>query len=106
MNLSIMTTAVPALGRLVIELQPSLYAFTINEEPVESASAADKYKFSSMGRSFNQTFSGERRRSHRSSAQTTNGWRESTKDDAESTEGLVNTPGPILIQQTIHFEVH
>ncbi|KAJ5149715.1 hypothetical protein N7448_001293 [Penicillium atrosanguineum] len=104
MNLSIMTTAVPALGRLVIELQPSLYAFAINEEPVDAASAADTYKFSSIGRSFNQTFSAERGKSHRSSAQTTNGWRESLKDDAESTKGLVNTP--IMIQQTIHFEVH
>lgn len=104
MNLSIMTTAVPALGRLVIELQPSLYAFTINEEPVEASSAADKYKFSAMGRSFNQTFSVERAKSHRSSAQTTSGWRESLKDDGESTKGLVNTP--IVIQQTIHFEVH
>jgi hypothetical protein len=106
MNLSIMTTAVPALGRLVIELQPSLYAFTIDEEPVNSASATDKYKFSSMGRSFNHTLSGEPRKNHRSSAQTTNGWRDSTKDDAESTEGLVNTAGPIMIQQTIHVEVH
>ncbi|KAJ5665958.1 uncharacterized protein N7477_008406 [Penicillium maclennaniae] len=103
MNLSIMTTAVPALGRLVIELQPSLYAFTINEDPVESSSAADKYKFSAMGKSFNQTFPAERGKCHRSSGQT-NGWRESLKDDAESTKGLVNTP--IMIQQTIHFEVH
>jgi hypothetical protein len=97
MNLSIIATAVPALGRLVIELQPSLYAFTINEDPVDAPSAADRYKFSTMGQSFNQTFSADRGKSPM------NGWREPFKDDAESTEGLVNTP--IMIQQTIHFEV-
>lgn len=98
MNLSIMTTAVPALGRLVIELQPSLYAFTIDEDPVDGPAAADRYKLSSMGKSFSQG------KNTGLSVQVTSGWRDSSKGDGESVEGLVNSP--IMIQQTIHFEVH
>lgn len=98
MNLSIMTTAIPALGRLVIELQPSLYAFTIDEDPADASAAADRYKFSSMGKSFSQG------KNTGLSVEVTSGWRESSKSDGESMEGLVNSP--IMIQQTIHFEVH
>lgn len=104
MNLSIMTTAVPALGRLVIELQPSLYAFTIDEDPIEAPLAVDKYRFSSMGNSFSQNFFGNQGKHPASSVQVTSGWRESFKSDAESMQGLVNPPN--TIKQTIHFEVH
>jgi hypothetical protein len=103
MNLSIITTAIPSLGRLVIELQPSVHAFTIHEDPVDGWSASNKRNASSVRKSFNRDFPVEPL-SPGMSVQVTTGWRESLKDDTESTEGLVNQPN--VIQQTIHFEVH
>ncbi|KAJ5612061.1 hypothetical protein N7510_005255 [Penicillium lagena] len=103
MNLSIVTTAIPSLGRLVIELQPSVHAFTIHEDPVDGRSASDKRNLSSMRKSLNRDFPVESFVPSMS-VQVTSGRRESFKDDTESTEGLVNQPN--VIQQTIHFEVH
>lgn len=103
MNLSIITTAIPSLGRLVIELQPSVHAFTINEDPVDGRSARYQRNASSMRKSFNRDFL-VGPLSPGMSVQVTSGWRESSNDDTESTEGLVNQPN--VIQQTIRFEVH
>lgn len=107
MNLSIMTTAVPSLGRLVIELQPSVHAYTIKEDPTDARSPTGNYTFSSMGKSFNRDNPGEDAVYPGTSVQVTSGWRQSSKDDAESTEGLVgDAVRQNVIQQTIHFEVH
>lgn len=103
MNLSIITTAIPSLGRLVIELQPSVHAFTIHEDPVDGRSASDKRNLSSVRKSLNRDFPVEPL-GPGMSVQVTSGWRKSSKDDTESTEGLVNQPN--VIQQTIQFEVY
>ncbi|KAJ5740782.1 hypothetical protein N7493_000654 [Penicillium malachiteum] len=99
MNLSIITTALPSLGRLVVELQPNVYAFKIHDDHTERPSKGN-------------TFVSTKRKSHPgdpplspgTSVMVTSGWRESFRDDSESVEGLVNQPN--VIQQTIHFEVH
>ncbi|KAJ5939531.1 hypothetical protein N7466_002665 [Penicillium verhagenii] len=101
MNLSIITTALPSLGRLVVELQPDIYAFTIHDDPAD-AHKSDKYNISTMRKSYGAR--GDPPLSPGTSVQVTSGWRESFQDDAESMEGLVNPPN--VIQQTIHFEVH
>jgi hypothetical protein len=101
MNLSIITTALPSLGRLVIELQPSIHAFTINDDPNDIRAPGGGYNFSSMGKSMDHGLKPG------TSVQVTSGWRESLKDDGESTEGLVTgADQQNVIQQTIHFEVH
>jgi hypothetical protein len=100
MNLSIITTALPSLGRLVIELQPSIHAFTINDDPSDIRAPGGGYNFSSMGKSMDHSLKPG------TSVQVTSGWRESLKDDGESTEGLVTPAEQNVIQQTIHFEVH
>lgn len=105
MNLSIMTTAVPSLGRLVIELQPSVYAYTIKEETGDPRSPTDRFDFSSWDRSFNRDGLADDSVYPGTSVQVTSGWRE-TKDDGESTEGLVEETRKGVIQQTVHFEVH
>ena len=103
MNLSIVTTAIPSLGRLVIELQPSMHAFTIHEDHVDDRSGSDKRNISAMKKSLNRDYPAKSL-SPGMSVEVTSGWRDSLKDDTESTEGLVNQPN--VIQQTIHFEVH
>ncbi|KAJ5484877.1 hypothetical protein N7539_004865 [Penicillium diatomitis] len=101
MNLSIITTALPSLGRLVIELQPGVHAYTINNDPSDPTHVRTGYNFSSMGKS---TETGMK---PGTSVQVTSGWRESIEDDGESTEGLVPGSDQLnVIQQTIHFEVH
>lgn len=104
MNLSIITTAIPSLGRLVIELQPSVYAYTIKEDNGDPRTPTDRFNFSSLGRSFNRDGLGDDAVYPGTSVQVTSGWRES-KDDGESTEGLVGERQNV-IQQTVHFEVH
>ncbi|KAJ5281290.1 hypothetical protein N7478_006662 [Penicillium angulare] len=99
MNLSIMTTTLPSLGRLVVELQPDVYAFAIHDE-ADGTSKGGKYNISTMRKSY----PARAPLSPGTSTEVTSGWRESFKDDAESMEGLVNPPN--VIQQTIHFEVH
>lgn len=108
MNLSIMTTALPSLGRLIIELQPSIYAYTIKEEdPTNPRSPTDRYTFSTMVKSQSHDNRAEDTVFPGTSAQVTSGWRDVSKDDAESTEGLVgDSVRQNVIQQTIHFEVH
>ena len=102
MNLSIITTALPSLGRLVIELQPSIHAFTINDDPSAPRPHGTGYAFSTMGKS-----APDHELKHGTSTQVTTGWRESLKDDGDSTEGLVTgADQQNVIQQTIHFEVH
>ncbi|KAJ5698924.1 hypothetical protein N7462_000929 [Penicillium macrosclerotiorum] len=101
MNLSIITTSLPSLGRLVIELQPSIFAFTINENP-DPRSQGGTYNFTGLGKP-----STENGMKPGTSVQVTSGWRESLKDDGESMEALVHDSTPQnAIQQTIHFEVH
>jgi hypothetical protein len=101
MNLSLVTTALPSLGRLVVELQPDVYAFAIHDDPAD-AHKGNKYNISSMRKSYPTRT--DPPLSPGTSVQVTSGWRESFRDDAESMEGLVNPPN--VIQQTIHFEVH
>lgn len=105
MNLSIMTTAVPSLGRLVIELQPSVFTYAIKEDTGNPLSPTDRFDFSSWGRSFNHDGIADDTAYPGTSVQVTSGWRES-RDDGESTEGLVEETRQNVIQQTVHFEVH
>lgn len=101
MNLSLVTTALPSLGRLVIDLQLNVHAFTINDDPMDIRHPGGAYNFSSMGKSADHGLKPG------TSVQVTSGWRESLKDDGESTEGLVTgSDQQNVIQQTIHFEVH
>ncbi|KAJ5777460.1 hypothetical protein N7520_000706 [Penicillium odoratum] len=102
MNLSIITTALPSLGRLVVELQPNIYAFTIHDDPADAQAKSNKYNISSMRKSYPTRT--DPPLSPGTSVQVTSGWQETSRDDAESMEGLVSPPN--AIQQTIHFEVH
>ncbi|KAJ6103055.1 hypothetical protein N7486_005482 [Penicillium sp. IBT 16267x] len=101
MNLSLVTTALPSLGRLVVELQPDVYAFAIHDDPAD-AHKREKYNISTMRKSFHTRTDAPL--SPGTSVHVTSGWQESSRDDTESMEGLVNPPN--VIQQTIHFEVH
>lgn len=104
MNLSIITTALPSLGRLVVELQPDVYAFTYHGDDIERVSGpkGDRYKTSTLRKS--HLGFGEPPLSPGSSVQVTTrtGW--PLRDDSESLEGLVEETN--VIQQTIHFSVH
>lgn len=108
MNLSIMTTALPSLGRLVFELQPSVHAYTIKEEdPAGPRPLADRYTFSTTVKSLSRDNRAEDTAFPRTSAHVTSGWGEGSNHDTESTEGLVEDGvRQNVIQQTIHFEVH
>lgn len=106
MNLSIITTALPSLGRLIIELQPSVFSYTIKDDPTDPRSPNAQYTFSTMGQSRSLDTRAEDMSFPGTSAQVTSGWREGSKEDTESTDGLVgDAVRQNVIQQTIHFEV-
>jgi hypothetical protein len=54
MHFSIICTAIPALGRLIVELQPEVNAFAITEQ--HGVRNADKYALSSFGHRFPQQY--------------------------------------------------
>jgi hypothetical protein len=109
MNLSIMATAIPSLGRFAIELQPTVNAFALTEQH-GLRSNTDKYVLSSIGGGRYGPFSNkDTRLGTHTSVQVRR--RPSDKEDAESTQGLVGKDGMEMmehggIQQTIDVEVY
>ncbi|GFF45087.1 hypothetical protein IFM46972_07709 [Aspergillus udagawae] len=100
MNLSIITTAIPSLGRLMIELQPSHNAFAITER---HGFSADKYAISSLSGTFVRDHTNNEGLGTHASV---HGQRQAQKGDSESTQGLVGdaTEGN-TITKTVYFEV-
>jgi hypothetical protein len=99
MNLSIIATAIPSLGRLIFELQPKVNAFAITEQ--HGMRTSDKYALSSFGGRFPQGYTLEDNLGTHTSVRGT-GRRLSSKTDSESTQGLRSN----MIQQTIDFNIH
>ena len=105
MNISLITTALPSLGRLLIDLQPNLQAFPV--EPPENQphdTGARTNRTISFGRTLNRDY--DMNKSSRTAVLVTSAYRDDNgKDDGDSTEGLVPPPQGNVIQQTTHFEV-
>ncbi|KAH1284734.1 hypothetical protein KXW28_000846 [Aspergillus fumigatus] len=101
MNLSIITTAIPSLGRLMIELQPSHNAFAITER---HGFSGDKYAISSLSGHFVRDHTINEGLGTHSSV---HGQRQAQNGDTESTEGLVgDAAGANRITKTVYFEVN
>jgi hypothetical protein len=100
MNLSIMTTAIPSLGRLMIELQPSLNAFAITER---HGYPGDKYAISSVSGHFVRDHTINEGLGTRASI---HGQRPARREDSESTQGLFRDAAEgNTITKTVYFEV-
>jgi hypothetical protein len=99
MNLSIIATAIPSLGRFIVELQPNINAFAITEK--HGMRATDKYALSSFAGRFPQNFTLENNLGTHTSVRGT-GRRQSSKGDSESTQGLRQN----IIEQTIDFRIY
>ena len=99
MNLSIIATAIPSLGRLIVELQPTVNAFAITEN--HGMRTSDKYALSSLAGRFPQNFTLENNLGTHTRVRGT-GRRQSSKYDTESTQGL----RPNIIEQTIDFRIY
>lgn len=99
MNLSLIATAIPSLGRLIVELQPNVNAFAITEQ--HGMRTSDKYALSSFAGRFPQDYTLENNLGTHTSVRGT-GRRQSSKGDSESTQGLRAN----MIQQTIDFKIY
>lgn len=101
MNISIIATSIPSLGRLAVELQPNIGAFAMTEN--HGIRGRDKYALSSLGNQYpNQMFGQNRLGTHTS----VHGSVEA--GDTESMEGLVRdgmAQNVVTIQHTIDFKV-
>ncbi|KAH8700111.1 hypothetical protein BGW36DRAFT_424948 [Talaromyces proteolyticus] len=101
MNISIITTAIPSLGRLAVELQPNVGAFAMTEN--HGVRIRDKYALSSLANQYPHQFIEQNRLGTHTSV---HGSVEA--GDTESMEGLVRdgmNQNVVTIQQTIDFKV-
>ena len=82
MHFSIICTAIPSLGRLIVELQPKVNAFAITEH--HGIKNSDKYALSSFGHRFPNDYV----RKNKLGVHTSIFGRGRNPSDAESTTGL------------------
>lgn len=98
MNVSIFCTAIPSLGRLIVDLQPEINAFAITERHGSSNKTGDQYALPSV---LGHRFKLSNRGVHMSVL-----GRPISRDETESMQGLredgLRQDG---IQQTVGFEV-
>lgn len=99
MNLSLIATALPSLGRLIVELQPAVNAFAITEQ--HGLRNGDKYALSSFAGRFPQDYTLENNVGTHTSVNGSDR-RHSNRTDTESTQGLRQN----MIQQTIDFRIY
>jgi hypothetical protein len=90
MNLSIMCTAIPSLGRLIIELQPTVNTFAITQH--HGLSRNDRYVLSSIAGQVPREYAVNNKLGARTSILGGRD-RERNNDDTESTEGLREEDG-------------
>ena len=98
MNLSIIATAIPSLGRLLVELQPNINAFAITEQ--HGMRTSHKYALSFFARRFPEEYMLADDLGMQTNVSET-GRRKSSKGDSESTQGLRQN----MLQQTIDFRI-
>lgn len=101
MNISIIATSIPSLGRLAVELQPNIGAFAMTEN--HGIRGRDKYALSSIGNQYPHQMFGQNRLGTHTSV---HGSVEA--GDTESMEGLVRdgmAQNVVTIQHTIDFKV-
>lgn len=107
MNLSIICTAIPSLGRLIVELQPEVNAFAITEQ--HGLRNNDKFAVSSFGHRFQHDYIVNNRLGvHTSVLASRTSRMERTNFDAESVRGLredILKQNSNVIQQTVGFDV-
>jgi hypothetical protein len=99
MNLSIITAAIPSLGRLMVELQPDVNAFAITEH--HGGPSSQEYVFSSFAGRFERDYAIDNNLGTHTSVRGNFG-RRSSKGDSESTQGLRQN----IIQQTIDYKIY
>jgi len=102
MHFSIICTAIPSLGRLIVELQPEVNAFAITQQ--HGLRTSDKYALSSFGNRFPNQFNRKNRPGPPSTVSRSQGY----TPDSESLHGLREDgmkQNKQFIKQTVDFEV-
>lgn len=104
MNVSIFSTALPSLGRLIVDFQPDVNTFAITDrQRTRNARPGDKYVFTNT---FGQRFGNEYLKNQSLGAQASVLGSRSRHEDTESVQGLREDGiRQNVIQQTVGFEV-
>lgn len=100
MNISIIATAIPSLGRLAHELQPNVNAFAMTEN--HGLRSRDKYAISSLANHYPRKTVEENMLGTHTSVVRGNG-----DDETESMEGLVRdgVQQNVFIQRTVELKI-
>lgn len=104
MNISICSTALPSLGRLLVDFQPHVATFAITDrQGTRNNKTGDRYAFSNT---FGHRFSPEYVKNNSLGAQASVLGSRSRQEDTESIQGLREDGlRQNVIQQTVGFEV-
>lgn len=106
MNMSIFSTALPSLGRLIVDMQPDVHTFAITNQhrgANNNTRPGDRYAFTNT---FGHRFSPEYVKSNSLGAQASVLGSRSRQEDSESVRGLREDGlRQNVIQQTVGFEV-
>jgi hypothetical protein len=103
MNVSIFSTALPSLGRLIVDFQPDVNTFAITDRQRTHNRPGDRYAFTNT---FGHRFSPEYVKNQSLGAQASVLGSRSRHEDTESVQGLREDGlRQNVIQQTVGFEV-
>jgi hypothetical protein len=103
MNMSIFSTALPSLGRLIVDFQPDVNTFAITDRQRTNNRPGDRYVFTNT---FGHRFGQEYLKNSSLGAQTSVRGSRSRPEDTESVQGLrEDSLRQNVIQQTVGFEV-
>jgi hypothetical protein len=104
MNISIICTAIPSLGRFIVELSPEVNAFAITERHgVSRRESESRYAFNS---SFGHRFKQDYVLSNKLGVQTSVRGSHNDRNDSESIKGLREDGlQQNVIKQTVGFEI-
>jgi hypothetical protein len=105
MNMSVFSTALPSLGRLIVDMQPDVQTFAITNQHrgASNTKLGDRYTFTNT---FGHRFSPDYVKSNSLGAQASVLGSRSRQADSESIQGLREDGlRQNAIQQTVGFEV-
>jgi hypothetical protein len=100
MNFSIICTAIPSLGRLIVELQPEVNAFAITER--HGSRSHDQFAFSSFGHRFQREYVVNNRLGVRTSVR---GNPDSDSFQGLTDDGMGQNSDALNIKHTVGFQV-
>lgn len=107
MNLGIIATCLPSLGRLVAELQPRIYTLSVDGSPSQTVCGDAEQNIPSIWKPLSPRYTDKNFVGPSAAVSVRSGLRDSAQEERESIQALViDAPLQNVIRKTVHFEIH